>query len=75
MHTYHVTLKSQRKEKPDLQPSMQRLFYMKKSSRTQFLFSLIKTKQREEKGRVILHVNWHSHWKNIECRLSPPRQK
>lgn len=46
MHTYHVTLNSQRKEKPDLQPSVQRLFYTQNSSWTQLLFSLIKTKQR-----------------------------
>lgn len=46
MHTHHVTWKSEWKEKPDLQPSVQRLFYMQKSSWTQLLFSLIETKQR-----------------------------
>lgn len=67
MHTYFVTLKWWQKETSDRQSAMQRLFNGENSSWIPLLFNLIKNKQRWEKGRGILHANWHGHWNNILC--------
>mgnify|MGYP001855475453 CR=1 FL=1 len=67
MHTYFVTLKWWQKETSDRQSAMQRLFNGQNSSWIPLLFNLIKNKQRWEKGRGILHANWHGHWNNILC--------